>query len=153
MKTLTRYTDKRSSKKELVNIFLVEDDMMYLLAFGYNLQKIPGYKVSFYSSGEECLRNLDLNPNIVVLDYYLDGGKQDCLNGLELLNKIKKRKPETVVVMLSAQKEMYVALRALEEGAYTYLIKDKQSLKQLELIINEIIIKAGPLNNNRADTQ
>ncbi len=148
MKTLHTYSKPVNNETTGITIFLVEDDPMYLLALGQNLHKTPGYNVYYYKSGEDCLRNMNLNPHIIVLDYYLNEDKLNVMNGLDVLRKIKKYNPKTRVVMLSGQKDLDVAIHAIEMGAYTYLIKDKQSLTQLQTIIKEIITKDNFTNQN-----
>jgi two-component system, OmpR family, response regulator len=134
--------------KKTITIFLVEDDKMFLHALGFNLHKMPQYKVYCYSSGEECLKNMDLKPQIIILDYYLNENKPDAINGLDVLSEIKKTKPNTTVIMLSGQKDLDIALNTLKAGAYTYLIKDKQTLEQLNELINQVIKDLGLREGN-----
>lgn len=144
MKTLEKSLPlKKRGAKPPVTIFLVEDDKLFLHALGYQLHKNEAYKVYCYSSGEECLKNIHLNPHIVVLDYYLNENDPNNMDGLTVLNEIKHIKPYTVVIMLSGQKNLTIALKTLKEGAYTYLIKNKQTLSQLHEIIDKVIYNIG----------
>lgn len=143
MKTLEKTIEqtlpiKKEKGKPSLTIFLVEDDKLFLHALGYQLHKREGYKVHCYSSGEECIKNLHLNPDFVVLDYYLNDNNPSNMDGLSVLRKIKRIKPSTVVIMLSAQKNLSIALKSLKEGAYTYLIKNNQTISQLYEIIDKV---------------
>jgi two-component system OmpR family response regulator len=123
------------------SVFIVDDDESYLTALGFKLMrddKMHQTKVYCYPSGEECIANLSLNPGIIVLDYYLSTNEK-TMSGLEVLRTIKKIKPEIPVVMLSSQGDIKTALDTFEEGAYTYVVKDKQAFMSIEKIIDSFI--------------
>lgn len=86
-------------------IFLVEDNDVYLKTLEKNLKENfnHGTQIRTFSNGEDCLKNMDLKPKIVVLDYFLDGSSPTAMNGLEVLKKIKIKSPETMVLMLSTR--------------------------------------------------
>ncbi len=56
--------------------------------------------------------------DLVVTDVVLPDG-----NGLDLLPRIKKLRPDLPIIVMSAQNTMLTALRATERGAYEYLPK------------------------------
>ncbi|HET6992466.1 MAG TPA: response regulator [Bacteroidia bacterium] len=127
--------------KKPFSVFIVDDDESYLSALGFRLMKDNKdhqTKVYCYTSGEECLANLDLDPRVVILDYYLSTN-QDAMSGLEVLREIKRIKPNVPVVVLSSQGDIKTALDTFEEGAYTYVVKDKQALLSIEKIIDSFI--------------
>ncbi|MES2836469.1 MAG: response regulator [Bacteroidota bacterium] len=134
---------QKKAPKQPITIFLVEDDKLYLHAVGFNLNKRKEYKIFCYSSGEDCLKNMSLNPDIVILDYYLNETNPESLDGLTVLLEIKKIKPSTIVIMLSSQKNLTVAMRTLKAEAYTYLIKNKQTLSQLNEVIDQVVNNIG----------
>ena len=123
--------------KKMFSVFIVDDDESYLSALGFRLMKenTIGAKVFCYTSGEECLRNMDLDPSVIILDYYLDASNPAAMSGLQTLRKIKKINPSVPVVVLSSQGDMNVALEIYGAGAYTYIIKDKQAIQAVEKII------------------
>lgn len=134
---------KVSEKNRQLKIFLVEDDQIVLHAIGHQLYKQQDCKVHCFSSGQECLENMYLKPDLVILDYFLFTHGREEMNGLEVLKKIKSIRPETMVVMLSAQKNLAIAVSSLKEGAHTYLIKNGQTFSQLLDIIQDLKINLG----------
>src|SRR5882724_9906367 len=60
----------------------------------------------------------EFSPDVALLDIVLPGR-----NGLELLKEIKQRSPDTEVVMMTSHSSAETALRAIREGAYSYLQK------------------------------
>jgi DNA-binding NarL/FixJ family response regulator len=63
-----------------------------------------------------------LNPKVLVLDLMMPG-----LNGLDVLRQIKKRQPETRIVILSMYANEAYVLEALSNGASAYVLKDSSS--------------------------
>ena len=82
-------------------IFLVDDDPMHLQMLKDHLSSKLSVDITTFSTGEDCLANLDKNPDAIVLDYYLNSVEKNAANGIEILKKIKARNPDTEVVMLS----------------------------------------------------
>ena len=144
MRTFSNQVEALEAPKKLgveqkeIKIFLVDDDKAYLYALGFHLKKEMHHKIYCYETGEECLENLHLNPEIVILDYYLNTTKPDAMNGLETLKLIKKRKPKTKVIMLSGQETLGIAASSLKIGAFTYVIKDLLALFVVKKVIDEI---------------
>ncbi len=67
-------------------IFMVDDDKVILNLLEYVFQSKNGYIIKTFSSGEECLQNMNLNPDLVVLDYILNEKDKNAMDGLETLN-------------------------------------------------------------------
>lgn len=139
MKTLTILrNDNSDSRSNDVKIFIADDDQMYLQALGYNLKKHTNSKIYCFKSGEECLRNMNLKPDVILLDYYLNEGKPDALSGIKTLNEIKRISPNTIVIMLSGQKDLGVALKTLKAGAFTYIPKGREAFSAIQKTISYI---------------
>src|ERR1700751_1877795 len=85
-------------------VFIVEDNRIYSMVLDYVLSKDSVYKFSSFQSGEECVANLDQDPDIVILDYMLPG-----MNGYETLLAIKKHNPKIHVLILSSIRDEKLA--------------------------------------------
>lgn len=105
-------------------IFFVDDDKMMLNLMEYTFKCREGFDVKSYYSGEECLENLNLNPSMVVLDYYLGEGESTAMSGLDTLKKINETHSEIPVVILSREKDKNLINRFMDYGAMQYVIKD-----------------------------
>src|ERR1051326_6312834 len=68
---------------------------------------------------------------VVVLDVKLGQNKEDERAGLDLLPQIKKRWPETEVIMLTGQGTVEMAMEAGRRGAYNFLSKPFETGKLL----------------------
>jgi two-component system, OmpR family, response regulator len=61
------------------------------------------------------------------------------MNGLEILQEIKKRKPKVEVVMLSSQDKIDVALNTMKYGAFDYVIKGETAFHRAENALHNIL--------------
>ncbi len=120
-------------------VFLVDDDKMYLKAAQTQLLQQKKINIKTFSSGEECLKNLNLNPNIVFLDYSLDSEDPNAKNGIQILKKIKAVNENINIVMLSGQAKLEVAVEAMKNGAYDYVMKNEDAHLRIQNIITNLL--------------
>ena len=116
------------ANKDLSLIYLVDDDPVYLTLLTSDMNTMPKIKTKAFSTGEECLKQMHLNPTLVVLDYDLAGDDPNLMNGVEVLKEIKKTNPETEVVMLSGWEDVTIAVASMKFGAYDYVVKNESAL-------------------------
>jgi DNA-binding response OmpR family regulator len=99
---------------------LVVDDEKGVRFFLEETLRREGHEVTSASSGEEALDRLRDTPfDLVMLDLRL-GGRTD---GLRVLEAIRWRWPETVVIILTGHGSLDSALTAIREGVDGYLLK------------------------------
>jgi two-component system OmpR family response regulator len=132
---MEKYNNKR------YKVFLVDDDTKHLVMLKNHLEKKSVYniEINIFSSGESCLDRLHEKPDVIVLDYYLDGIRADAANGLEILRKILVVYPEAQVIMMSGQDNIKVAIDTIDNGAYDYIIKGESAYLRAQMIIDHII--------------
>jgi DNA-binding NarL/FixJ family response regulator len=105
-------------------IFFVDDDKMMLNLMEYTFKCREGFEVQSFFSGEACLEHLNLNPSLIVLDYYLGEGESTAMSGLDTLKKINEINRSIPVVILSREKDNALIRKFLHHGAIQYVIKD-----------------------------
>jgi two-component system response regulator AtoC len=110
----------------ITKIFVVEDDPIFSKVVKFKLEEEGDYEVTMFTTGEEFLKNLDLNPDIVTLDYNLPG-----IKGIELLKKIVTYSKDITPIIISAQEEVEVVVQAYKNGARDYVIKKDNSIYEL----------------------
>ncbi len=99
--------------------FIVDDDHFVGMLYKKQLSNMGFSNLHHFLSGVDCLDNLHLNPEVVLLDHEMTE-----VNGFEVLKKIKRSNPDTAVIMVSGQEDMTTAVNALKYGAFDYIIKD-----------------------------
>lgn len=121
------------------NIFIVDDDKFFGEMLKEHLSKKGGRNVFIFMTGEDCLNNLDENPNLVILDYNLDSVNKDAENGLKILQLIRKKNQLLPVVMLSNQDQYSIALQTIQKGAEQYVIKDEEAFENIDRILDDLL--------------
>jgi len=125
--------------RKSVNIFVVDDDVMYLKMIEIEFLQYPGFKLETYATGEICIENLSHEPDMIILDYHLDGIDKHAMNGIQTLDKIKEINPGIPVVMLSAQDNIEVAINCIHHKAFDYIVKSETAFLRLQKVISSIL--------------
>lgn len=117
-------------------LFIVDDEPIQNEMLNDFLKEKYLYQIKVFDNGEEAIKNLYLSPEIVVLDYHLNGTNRQALNGVEVLKQVKEKSPETQVIMLSGQDKIEVAVDTMKYGAFDYVVKGESAFSRVENIIN-----------------
>src|SRR5687768_10207173 len=123
---------------EKIKIFLVDDDIVFLKSLELELLEHADFEIETYTSGELCMDNLSHSPDVIILDYLLDGTDTRMMNGVQTLDKIKAFNPDIPVVMLSSQNKIEVAIICMHHRAFDYVVKNETSFERLQKIITTI---------------
>ena len=121
-----------------VKIFLVDDDSLFLKLLSIEFIENGNFDIQTFSSGELCLAHLSEKPDLIVLDYHLNGIDKNAMNGIDTLIKIKAYLSTIPVVMLSSQDKIDVAVSSMYHGAFDYVIKSETSFLRLQKAIDTI---------------
>jgi putative nucleotidyltransferase with HDIG domain len=118
-----------------------DDDSRELLA---RLVRAEDREVEAAVDGDEALARLeDFQPDVVLSDIYMPH-----LDGVELLQAIKSRAPETEVVLMTGARDTALALTAIRAGAADYLVKPIDP-QELGVVLERTLEKRRLLAENR----
>ena len=98
---------------------LVVDDDRYVNEYVTETVKRAGFNVGSAYSGEDALAALQKRS----YDIILSDLKMPNMDGMSLLDHVKKRDPEIVVVLMTAFGTVEKAVTAIKKGAYDFLLK------------------------------
>jgi two-component system, OmpR family, response regulator len=115
-----------------ITIFLVDDDAVFLQLLKVEFAANTKYVVKTFASGELCLANIDQKPDVIILDFHLDGIEKGAMDGLQTLDKIKELYPKLPVIMLSSQDKIEVAVSCMHHGAFDYVVKSETAFLRIE---------------------
>ena len=103
------------------NLLLVDDHSLIRAGVRALVLDIPGYAViGEASDGSQLLEMVEqLAPDIVLLDISMKE-----TGGLEALQRLKRVRPQSKVLILSMHTDPALIMQALESGAHGYLLKD-----------------------------
>lgn len=115
------------------DVLIIEDEPIlaknvkaYLARYGYDSM------LAF--SGEEGLNAMNsFQPGVVLLDYHLPD-----MNGLQVLEQLRKREAGIKVIMITGHGSVQVAVQAMKGGACDYLSKP-MILSELKLLVDQAI--------------
>ena len=123
---------------EKIKLFLVDDDALFLKSLEIEFLEHGDFAIETYSTGELCMQSLSRGPDIIILDYQLDGIEKNAMNGMDTLVKIKDYNPDIPVVMLSSQDKIEVAINCMHHRAFDYVVKSETAFIRLQKIITTI---------------
>lgn len=114
-------------------ILVVDDDK----DLRFNLSSIlkdEGYDVLAVEDGREALKAVQNNsPNLVLLDIRLP-----CMDGMEILEKMRKKDKDLMIIMLTAYSDVKDAVRAMKLGAFDYVTKPFDNEELILIIKNSL---------------
>ncbi len=101
------------------SILVVDDEMDMQQLLKRSLEPALEYRVEIASSGEMALSMLSNNRfDLVLADIKMPG-----MDGLELLELIKRESPDITVVIMTAFGSIDLAVEAIKNGAYDFITK------------------------------
>jgi len=125
--------------KKKIKLFLVDDDAVFLKLLEIEFKEHADIDIRTFASGELCMENITECPDIIILDYHLDGIEKGAMNGIETLDKIKEFNPDIPVVILSSQDKIDVAVNCMHHKAFDYVVKSETAFFRLKKDIKNIL--------------
>lgn len=104
-------------------IFVVDDDKLIQNLLEYTICSKEGYTVNIFQNGEDCIRNLERKPDVIILDHKFICDNKQLMTGLEALVEIRKREKSVPVIILSGQNNDQVIEDYYTNGATKYISK------------------------------
>ncbi len=121
-----------------IKIFLVDDDPLYLKLMEIEFLKHGDFDIKTFPTGELFIQEIGDKPDVVILDYHLDGIDEKAMNGMATLDLVKQKNPDIPVIMLSSQDKIEVAINCMHHMATDYVVKSETAFVRLQQIITNI---------------
>jgi two-component system, OmpR family, response regulator len=122
-------------------VFFVDDDKMILNLLEYTLKNRQDFDVKTFFTGEECIENLNLKPDLIVLDHIFKSNGKSGKNGLEILKEIKDFKEDLPVIILTSQEDQNLSNEFITHGADKFIPKNDYFIDALMETIEKQFIK------------
>lgn len=116
---------------------LVVDDELIITELLSRWLTGEGYRCFTAKSGDDALKILAEQP----VDCVLSDVNMPGMSGIELLSVCRQRYAETVVIMVSAVDDREIVMRALELGAFSYLLKPFEKIEVLLHVANALRVQ------------
>lgn len=132
-----------------VNVAVVEDDASWQKVLSTELRSESSLTVNTYETAEDLLADSAFEPQIVVVDYYLNGSVATAMNGMELIRALRVAKPGLPCILLSSKADLTTASKheqlvenltynrdkvtqMLGDGAFFYFMKNSSAPKKMK---------------------
>ena len=127
-----------------MSIILVVDDEIELRASVERILRRAGYEVDAAPSGTEALAAIGRRPyDLVVTDFKLPD-----LDGLEVMRRARRMRPDLEVVLMTAFANIPLAVDAIKQGAYDFISKPFKRA-ELERVVARAIERQALSSENR----
>jgi FixJ family two-component response regulator len=108
-------------------IVVVDDDLSFTSMLSDFLYEECKLRTDVYTNGEAFLEDFTAEDfRIIILDYYFDS--KSNLNGIEILKAIMQKNKFAVVIMVSGQDDLEIAIETIRNGATDYFYKANQTV-------------------------
>lgn len=124
-------------------VLVVDDEKNYTLILKTVLEE-ENFETLTANSGKNALEILEkCDVDLVLADL-----KMPAMDGIELLDNIKKKNPDIPVIMMTAHGTVDKAVEAMQKGAYTFILKPFEN-ERMVLYINKAIAMYRVVKENR----
>jgi len=124
-------------------ILVVEDDPI-LRRFVCDVLARKGFDVTSAENGKIAMQKMEKNS----FDLVISDLKMEEMDGLKLLENIKKDTPDTAVVIITAYGSVSTAVEAMKKGAFDYITKPVE-LEELDIVIDRVFQHKTLVNENK----
>jgi len=125
---------KMKPMQQQPRIFVVEDNPVYQTLVLKQLENIS-QDIHVFSRGENFLAELSYAPDLIILDYNLEG----TINGYDVLKELKKLTYTSPVIFFSSNLEISVTSSILKLGVVEYIEKTIFTLPRLKNSITRVL--------------
>lgn len=123
-------------------ILIVDDDEFMREGLVESLSR-PGFEIKSFARAEEALEEAaDGSASLLLTDMRLPG-----MNGIELVERVKRLDPKLPVVMMTAYATVESAVAAMKKGAFDYLIKPFKA-EEIEVVVERALEHRRILTEN-----
>jgi DNA-binding NtrC family response regulator len=98
-----------------------------------------GYIVHPFRSGEQMISWWEVDPDIILLDYYLDSAPGIAMNGDKILRFIRRISKNLPVIILTSNSDIGDATSLLKQGAIDFILKDDDLLPNLDKTLQQVL--------------
>jgi len=111
---------------------------VFLKALEIEFSNNSDFAIKTFATGELCMKSISEDPDVIILDYHLDGIEKNAMNGIATLDKIKEHNADITVIMLSSQDKIDIAIECMHHKASDYVVKSETAFVRLQKIITDV---------------
>jgi CheY-like chemotaxis protein len=132
-------------EKSMVRILVVDDSAVDRRLVGALLEKEGGLEVEFAEDGQQAMELVQAQPpDLVVTDLQMPK-----MDGLKLVTALRLHHPDVPAVVITAHGSEQIAVRALAEGAASYVAKSQLAERLADTVGDVLSLAAAVLRRER----
>src|SRR5262245_41213268 len=125
------------------DILVVDDEEDNLDAFRFSFRR--SFTLHYAVGGMAALDRLHtLDPAVIVSDQRMPG-----MNGIELLERAKQIRPDTVAILLTAYADLDVLIHAVNSGAVDRYVQKPWDSKEMAIILRQCVASFATVRENK----
>ncbi|MDT8070779.1 MAG: sigma-54 dependent transcriptional regulator [Terriglobia bacterium] len=133
----------RPAEMNLLNLLIVDDERSIRDGCREVAQSL-GFTTYVADNSEHAFRIIETaNIDVLLLDLRLPGP-----GGLDILREVKRRRPHTVIVVITGYATVQSAVQAMKHGAYDYVTKPF-NFEELRLLLERVVGHLQLTSENR----
>ena len=120
-----------------LKVVIIEDEEAHFQLMKRAIHKeFPLASVDYFEEGDACLQRLnEITPDVVITDYLMPG-----MNGIEFLEVLNREKKDIIpVIMITGHGDENIAIQAMKQGAWDYLVKTSDFITLLPSVIKKVV--------------
>lgn len=138
---------KSLSMGDMRKVFIVDTDDNFRHILEAEVESVEGVGAFGFTSVEECLNVMEAEPEVIIVDMYMDSRLKNVMSGLDLLHHVKGNYPKTEVIILSSDESLLNARRIIEQSAFDVVPKISDSIPRIKTMLG-IIFRHCDLEEN-----
>ncbi|HEY3269340.1 MAG TPA: sigma-54 dependent transcriptional regulator [Armatimonadota bacterium] len=122
---------------------LVVDDEAGIRTVLTDLLAGPGFTVETAFDGKSAMEAAERKYDAALVDLSLPGA-----SGLDILDALKRKNPDTAVIIMTAYASVQTAIKAMRQGAYDFITKPFD-LDEVQLLVDRALERTRLIDENR----
>jgi len=119
------------SIKEAKTVFIVDDSPIYREVLRHELSEFKNLQVQTFSSAEECLAKMYEKPELVILDFYLNGENKDNMTAHHAIKKMRELKVVPKILLISSERNEGLLEEYLNYRNVDFVLKTGEGTKNI----------------------
>lgn len=132
---------------DLRKVFIVDNDDLFRRRMELELETMDGMATYAFSSVEECLKSMEAEPEVILVDVYMDSQFKEVMSGIDLLHWIKSNYPKTEVIIMTPDQSILRSMSVVEQNAFDCIEKTEAGISRVHTMLH-IIFRHCDLQDN-----
>ncbi len=128
-------------KSSKLNLLILDDNLAIAQPLTNYLNNRFGERInlSMFIDGNECIRSIDQDSHVLILNYAMNGYDEGARNRGEIFKRIKRRNPKTEVTMLTSKQNVMDATEEIQRRVGEYIRRKERYLYDALRMFDQVI--------------